>query len=430
MGVGKSTLSLNYYDSYTNIPGFPAAYDQRTNTAYSKQTIGLLTASKVLVLNSTDTLWTVPYYDDEGKTVRTFSQHYVGGTTTKSFYNYDDVTTIYNFVNLPTQVKRLHFLKNAGGTAGTLTLTETNYYNYDHMGRKRRTQHQMRDASNASQTTIPLVQSDYNETGQLKIKHLHSINNGTNWLQNVDYRYNPRGWLSSINNASLNTDGGLTNNDTNDLFGEELNYDSTASAAQQYNGNIATVQWKSAPYTAGGSPITPVKQTYDYGYDHLNRLSAAVSTTSTGNPKDNFYGENVTYDNMGNISSLGRYDKIGNAKTQIDTLTYTYSFYRVNQIDDASTYTGTSGFTELVKQVSEYIYDGNGNQLRDQNKGISGISYNMLNLPQTITRNDGSTVVYVYSAAGIKLRNSLRQPAIPQSQNTITGFNMITVQLQ
>ncbi|XHR93269.1 DUF6443 domain-containing protein [Mucilaginibacter sp. UC70_90] len=397
-----TTLSLNYYDSYQGIPGFPAAYNQTSNAAYSRQTTGLLTASKTLVLNSTDTLWTVPYYDDEGKTVRTFSQHYVGGSTTKSIYNYDDVQTTYNFLKLPTQVKRLHYLKNAGGTAATLTLTETNYINYDHMGRKRRTQHQMRDGSNASQTTIPLVQSDYNEIGQLKVKHVHSINNGTNWLQNIDYRYNARGWLSNINNANLTADGGITSSDTNDQFGEELSYDDATSASRQYNGNIATVQWKSAPYVAGGTTVTPVKQTYDYGYDHLNRLRAAVSTSSTA--KDNFYGENVTYDNMGNISSLGRYDNIGGTKTQIDTLAYTYSFYRVNQVDDASTYTGTAGFTELVKQASEYIYDGNGNQLRDQNKGISGITYNLLNLPQTITKNDGSTVVYVYSAGGNKLR--------------------------
>ncbi|WPU97694.1 RHS repeat-associated core domain-containing protein [Mucilaginibacter sp. cycad4] len=107
---------------------------------------------------------------------------------------------------------------------------------------------------------------------------------------------------------------------------------------------------------------------------------------------------------MGNISSLGRYDNIGNAKTQIDTLTYTYSFYRLNRIDDASPYTGTAGFTELVKQASEYIYDGNGNELRDQNSGLSSISYNILNLPQTIVKDDGSTVVYIYSATGNKLR--------------------------
>ncbi|WPU97692.1 hypothetical protein SNE26_16830 [Mucilaginibacter sp. cycad4] len=65
---------------------------------------------------------------------------------------------------------------------------------------------------------------------------------------------------------------------------------------------------------------------------------------------------------------------------------------------------GTAGLTELVKPANEYIYDGNGNHLRDQNKGISSNSYNMLNLPQTITKNNGSTVVYVYSASGNKLR--------------------------
>ncbi len=400
-----TTLSVNYYDSYTGIPGFPANYDQTANIAYSKQTTGLLTASKTLVLNTTgDYLWSVPYYDDEGKTVRTFGQHYVGGATTLSPYNYDDVQTTYNFLKLPTMVRRFHYLKNAGGTAGTLTLTESNYYSYDHMGRKLSTGHQMREGSNASQTTVLLARSDYNETGQLRFKRLHSINNGTNWLQWIDYRYNPRGWLTNINNASLSNDGGLTSNDGNDKFGEELSYEGGSTTSPQYNGNIATVQWKSAPYVAGGTTVTPVKQTYDYGYDHLNRLRAAVSTTAANNPKDNFYGENVTYDNMGNISSLGRYDNIGGTKTQIDTLAYTYSAFRLTQVDDASTYTGTAGFTELVKQINEYTYDGNGNQLRDQNKGISSISYNMLNLPQTITKNDGSTVVYVYSASGNKLR--------------------------
>ncbi|WPU97699.1 DUF6443 domain-containing protein [Mucilaginibacter sp. cycad4] len=399
-----TTLSLNYYDSYTGIPGFPAAYDQTANTAYSKQTTGLLTASKVLVLNTTgDYLWSVPYYDDEGKTVRTFSQHYVGGATTLSPYNYDDVQTTYSFLKLPTMIRRFHYLKSAGGTAKVLTLTETNYYSYDHMGRKRLTQHQMRDGSNLSQATMRLVATDYNEVGQLKIKHLHSINSGANYLQNIDYRYNPRGWLSSINNANLNTDGGLTNSDANDKFGEELGYDESTTSAQQYNGNIATVQWKSGQHSIGGMPATPVKQTYDYTYDHLNRLRAAVSTTNT--PKDGFYDENVVYDNMGNIQKLNRYDRINNARTVIDSLNYrTYSFYRVSRIDDTASYAGPAGFRDLRKVESEYIYDGNGNMRRDLNSGISSITYNMLNLPQTIVKDDGSTVVYIYSTTGNKLR--------------------------
>jgi RHS repeat-associated protein len=159
-----------------------------------------------------------------------------------------------------------------------------------------------------------------------------------------------------------------------------------------------------APYTINTTTVTPVKQVYDYGYDNLNRLRAAVSTSNTA--KDNLYGENVTYDNMGNITSLGRYDNIS-GKKQIDTLAYTYSHYQVTRVDDSSLYTGAFGFQDAVKQANEYTYDGNGNELKDLNKGISSITYNLLNLPQTITKSDGSTVTYVYNAAGNKLRKLL-----------------------
>ncbi|MGF7076227.1 DUF6443 domain-containing protein [Mucilaginibacter sp. 3215] len=415
-GTMATPLSVNYYDSYAGIPSFPAAYDQTGNTAYSKQTTGLLTASKRLVLNTAgDYLWSVPYYDNKGQVIRTFSQHYVGGNALLSVYNYDDIQTKYNFTKQPTEAYRYHYLKDSAGNAGVRTLTERNSYTYDHMSRDHRTVHQLQDGSSAApQDSVILTRSDYNEVARLKTKRLHSKNSGTNYLQTIDYRYNPRGWLSSINNANLNSDGGLTNNDTNDKFGEELSYDGTTTAAKQYGGNIATVVWKSAPIVIGGTTITPIKQTYNYGYDNLNRLLSSVSITSTSNPKDNLYGENVTYDNMGNITGLGRYDNTGTAaspvRTRIDSLTYTYTpnTNLVDKIDDAATgYTGNAGFKDAVQTVHEYTYDGNGNQTKDQNKGITGITYNLLNLPQTITKSDGSTVTYVYSAEGNKLRKIL-----------------------
>jgi hypothetical protein len=45
------------------------------------------------------------------------------------------------------------------------------------------------------------------------------------------------------------------------------------------------------------------RKTYDYGYDNLNRLRAAVSTSSTA--KDNLYGDNVTYDNISGKTHSG-----------------------------------------------------------------------------------------------------------------------------
>jgi RHS repeat-associated protein len=397
-----TTLSVNYYDSYTGIPDFPPAYDQTGNAAYSKQAAGLLTASKTLVLNTPgDYLWAVSYYDAEGKVLRMLSQHYVGGSTVLSPYNYDDIQTTYNFLKLPTNVIRKHYLKDGGGNAAVLALTDNNSFTYDAMGRRLGNYDKLKDGSNPTQSPVLVSRRDYNEVGQLKTKRLHSIDKASTFLQTIDYRYNARGWLSSINNVNLSADSGRTNSEGNDKFGEELSYDGATTAAKQYGGNIATAIWKSAPYTINSTTVTPVKQVYDYGYDNLNRLRAAVSTSSTA--KDNLYGENVTYDNMGNITNLGRYDNIS-GKTQIDTLTYTYSHYRVTRVDDSSLYTGGFGFQDAVKQANEYTYDGNGNELKDLNKGISSITYNLLNLPQTITKSDGSTVTYVYNAAGNKLR--------------------------
>ncbi|MBE6288463.1 MAG: hypothetical protein E7099_09835 [Mediterranea massiliensis] len=51
-------------------------------------------------------------------------------------------------------------------------------------------------------------------------------------------------------------------------------------------------------------------------------------------------------------------------------------------------------------------YDNNGNLTKDSNKGISNIQYNSLSLPQVVTFSDGSTITYLYTANGRKLRTT------------------------
>ncbi|GAE84156.1 RHS repeat domain-containing protein [Bacteroides reticulotermitis] len=53
----------------------------------------------------------------------------------------------------------------------------------------------------------------------------------------------------------------------------------------------------------------------------------------------------------------------------------------------------------------EYAYDDNGNQIKDLNKGITAIKYNLLNLPRRISFNgvNKPETEYVYSASGTKL---------------------------
>jgi len=100
------------------------------------------------------------------------------------------------------------------------------------MGRRRSNSSQLQDSTNTIQGAVRVSLASYNETGQLIKKGLHSINGTSNFLQNLDYRYNPRGWLSYINNPTLSADGGTTNTDLNDQFGMELKYDNATSSPQ------------------------------------------------------------------------------------------------------------------------------------------------------------------------------------------------------
>jgi len=388
-----TVLNITYYDTYANIPGLPSQYNQQSNALYSKKITGLVTATKTLVLNTTaDYLWTVPYYDEEGQVSRTFTQHYLGGGSSLSQYNYDDVQPTYNFNKQPLTITRYHNVKNSGGTAQVLALTSTDVYTYDHMGRKLKSSNTLKDGVNTAQQQVLVAKNIYNELGQLKQKGLHSIN-GTSFLQNVDYRYNARGWLTNINNGGLTNDQ-YTSTDLNDQFGMDLKYDDASTP--QYNGNIGSAK----TLTGAISGTSYLALTYNYKYDKLNRLVNAISSTATETANDNFYNENVTYDVMGNIQKLNRYDKPFTTRTAIDSLTYTYvSGSKIDRVDDLGT---TAGFNNTVSQAGEYTYDGNGNQLVDLNKGLTQ-AYNMLNLPQTAVKS-GISVAYIYDATGRKLR--------------------------
>ncbi|WP_435404572.1 RHS repeat domain-containing protein [Mucilaginibacter flavus] len=214
----------------------------------------------------------------------------------------------------------------------------------------------------------------------------------------MDYRYNSRGWLKSINNAALNNADPLINNDTNDAFGEEISYDDYGTTAlKQYNGNISAVSWQGKKQPSGGA--AQIAQSYEYSYDKLNRLTLANYTTAglTGR-----YNESLTYDVAGNIKKLNRYRDISNAATPIDQLTYVY-----DNSDNSSrllSVTDVSGSNEgQLNGTTGYTYDPNGNLWVDNKKGLT-FTYNYLNLPYTVTPTTGNALTYIYDATGRKLR--------------------------
>ncbi|MBE6288114.1 MAG: RHS repeat-associated core domain-containing protein [Mediterranea massiliensis] len=88
----------------------------------------------------------------------------------------------------------------------------------------------------------------------------------------------------------------------------------------------------------------------------------------------------------------------------IDNLTYTLNGYLLTKVEDATG--NAAGFSNGASTSNEYTYDVNGNLTKDSNKGIASISYNSLNLPSVVTFSDGSTITYLYTADGRKLRTT------------------------
>ena len=109
------------------------------------------------------------------------------------------------------------------------------------------------------------------------------------------------------------------------------------------------------------------------------------------------------YDKNGNILSLQCYGQTSASVYGLITLTGNL----LNHVDDTATtsaYNNGFEFKDGVKQANEYNYDSNGNLTKDLNKGISTITYNVLNLPNMVTFSDGSTIAYTYGADGTKLK--------------------------
>ena len=211
-------------------------------------------------------------------------------------------------------------------------------------------------------------------------------------LQDVDYQYNIRGWLTQINDVdNLSATG--------DLFSFKINYNTVEGAstvAPLYNGNISQTIWQTASIDPNQ---TNVKRGYSYSYDALNRINEGKLYTGSNLTTLDKYGlSNVSYDYNGNILSLNREDQNG----LMDQLTYIYNGNQLEQVNDAITTVTNQGFIDGNITGNDYIYDVNGNMTVDNNKSISGITYNHLNLPTQVEINGKGTISYVYDATGVK----------------------------
>ncbi|PRY09797.1 RHS repeat-associated protein, partial [Pontibacter ummariensis] len=383
---------------------------------------GQVTGTRTRVLGTGDWLTSVNYYDDKYRLIQTVSDGYVGGAVLAEA---DRVTTRYDFTGKPLETLTTH--RAASGTHAVLDSMR-----YDHMGRLLESW-QAIDGRGA----VLLASNKYNEAGQLVDKGLHSTDGGGSFLQSVDYRYNIRGWTSSINNAARTSDG-ATNDEGGDLFGFELTYNEgmQLGAGAQYNGNVTEAVWSTA--TDG------VQRGYAYAYDRASRLKSGTYKAYDGAgwtaEQGRYTLEGLSYDANGNIKGLVRhgmssghaYDgSVPRAFGEVDRLSYVYEGNRLATVNDAVTVTGPAGdfrdngtkkaYAEGNQASWEYAYDANGNMVRDENKGITSVSYNHLNLPDTVFVKDKGYIRYLYSAAGVKLRKEVYQNSALTSATDYAG---------
>ena len=402
-------LQQTYYDNYDFNEDGTDDYSFLTNQGdasigVSNLVRGLATGSKVKVLESGLWLTTANFYDTKGRLIQTQSDNHVGGQ--------DIFTTLYSFHGL---VKKQWHHHTSDAKRGNEDLTILTQNEYDHADRLTHVYQTI-----GEEAPQLLASYEYNALGQLIDKGLHEKSPG-HYLQSVDYRYNIRGWLSSINKTDLSdqTVSGSNILAPADLFGMELKYEqqiANLGNSALYNGNISAISWNKNDPTINPD-FSP--QAYRYTYDQVNRLKQAnysVEDNGAWGPSSKYKVEGIKYDKNGNIIKLKRN---GAGGTPMDDLTYAYAnnnnsnqLVSVTDAQDPAT-----GFKD-GNQGEDYSYDESGNLIEDKNKGIHSIKYNHLNLPEQIKFDGSKEIRYYYDAVGTKLEKVIYNTSATETDYT------------
>ena len=437
---GYTILSQTYYDDYSWVSGSGSGLSSsmittyNTNTSYfytpdnttfpfpqsiasTPFTRGMVTGTKVNVIGSSTNLFTVDFYNDRGRVQETQSTNYSGGK--------DTIIMQYSFTGQVLRTLTCH--GKAGTNPQSYKVLTKNFY--DAAGRVTAITKKM---GNSLEDSITV--NKYNELGQLVLKKIgltrNSLTNYTYTSQPLDtlrYAYNIRGWLRGINKDYARNENSAVN-----WFGEELSYD-FGFTATALNGNIAGIRWRNGN--------DGKQRAYGFAYDAVNRLTKAdftqyvSGTTWDASAGIDYSVHSISYDQNGNILTMNQMGLKLNTSSLIDSLVYNYNInsnklnYVTDKKNDTSAHLGD--FTEMNNNTTQdYWYDGNGNFTKDNNKNISGIAYNYLNLPNVVTVTNKGTITYTYDAAGNKLKKVTAEGTKTTTTLYLGAFNYVNDTLQ
>ncbi|MCF0071481.1 DUF6443 domain-containing protein [Dyadobacter sp. CY261] len=374
--LAGAEITRNYYDAYPAATGGTSeSFDQTHAFGAARLTNlkGMLVATEHKILDSTAYLRTVTYYDNVGQVIQAASQNHKAG--------WDRQSSKLDFSGrvLETKLSTLN---------GLVVETRTSY---DRGGRTKAVCQKVSDGTTGTVGAYwePVGRYSYNGIGEMVSKTL-----GCN-IQKVDYAYNIRGWMTSMNDPS-----NLSTTSEKDFFGMSLGYDAV--------GNVTGWNYRAAQRTGtyGATyAITPKDPyAYTFTYDDLSRIKTASLLKSGSTNVFTLGGSDngsVKYDDNGNILNMKRtFNGTGNT---VDNLAYNLAANsnKLSSITDTGTNPSTPN--EFFGSNSSYTYDANGNLLTDTGKSITAIAYNHLNLPNQVTKS-GQAIKYKYAADGSKLR--------------------------
>ncbi|MBW7870386.1 MAG: N-acetylmuramoyl-L-alanine amidase [Flavobacteriia bacterium] len=402
-------LTVNYYDKYVSLSvyGFQepeSAYDPNPRKETNGKLKGMPTETHIRILGTSQWEKSVTFYDQKSRPIRSYKLNHLGG--------YTDTDSELNFRGLPLETTTKH-LRNANA----IEVKVKDVFAYDYQERLLTHNQKINNGTNNL-----IAANTYDKLGQLITKKVGGAQNGSDRWQEVDYKYNIRGWMTDINDVGLVLYGKDAEPPASgdDLFAFKINYSDLNDGDSQYadplyNGNIAQTIWKSGDDN--------VKRGYVYNYDELNRLLEAQFYKSDNNPFTGAYTENLAYDLNGNITSLFRTTgDVNGESVGMDDLAYSYKDGNGNSnlllnVSDAVSNQNTGGFKDgnTNPALDDYEYDANGNMVKDRNKGITSITYNYLNLPELIIFENSNSIEYTYNAAGVKLKKTVvEETATPE----------------
>lgn len=385
----SEVYSIQYYDTYLSngADGYsakPSVND--VGELLTSKTKGLLTVSRVKVMESNPSQWinTIHGYEKYGRLIWKKKENEYLSTTD---YVHNDIDFDGNIVYSKTKHRKSDYSTN---------IYIYDYYTYDHLGRLKEHSQKVN-----SQPKELITRNYYDEIGKLETKKVGGDVNG-NGLQEVDFEYNIRGWLTEVNNVNALGD---------DVFAFKLNYNdrnmNLSGTTNLYNGNISEMIWRTANTESYGNR----KRGYGYSYDNLDRITNAyfrrASSSNSYTEQTNHYNvTGITYDLNGNIGNLVRKGVMNssNSINTMDNLSLSYAGNQLMDVDDSAV--RDYGFIDKSLASNDYDYDDNGNLIKDNNKGVTSIQYNHLNLPKRLdvqTTSGNGYLNNTYSADGIKL---------------------------